>query len=301
MSESEEHLLHPDVLSRIDNYSILAKTVVEGFISGLHRSLYHGFGSEFVQYRNYNPGDDLKYLDWKVYARHNKYYMKVFQEETNMNCNVVIDASESMGYRGDGRSYSKLQYASMVAASLVYMVSRQGDNIGFCGYNEDISTLIRAGHRRGQAQHIYAELHRLEAKGQGNHLKVLERLAESFSRKGLIIFISDFMNDEEKIIDFFGKFRARHHECLLIQVLDQDELDFPFSHNTRFIDVETKDELMTSPESVRDIYLDNLKAYLQRIEDKCFASQLDYICLSTSDPLDAALAAYLRRREGAVH
>ena len=141
-----EHLLDPAILSKIDNYPLLARTVVEGFIAGLHGSLYHGFGSEFVHYRNYSPGDDLKYVDWKVYGRSDKYYVKVFQEETNTNCYIVLDSSASMGYSGADGRMTKLQYGKIIAACLAYLINRQGDNVGFYGYSDQLKCCVQPGH-----------------------------------------------------------------------------------------------------------------------------------------------------------
>jgi uncharacterized protein (DUF58 family) len=292
-----EDLLDPQILSRIDNYMLLARTIVEGFVSGLHRSLYHGFGSEFVQYRDYTRGDDLKYVDWKVYARLDKLQVKVFQEETNTNCYLVLDCSASMGYRGQDRTLSKLHYAKILAACLAYLVNRQGDNVGFYAYSDRLHASIRPGHRSGQMEQICSVMSRLEAHGVSDHGQFLAYLAERFRRRGIVVFISDFLDTDPAFLKAIRHFRFVHHDCVLCHVLDDDELNFPFRDTVRFIDAESGTDLVTAPEVVRARYRQAFGDYLKELEDFCTGGGIDYERLSTSQPLAGALAAYLHRRE----
>ncbi len=291
-----ERFLDPSTLSRIDNFGLLARTVVEGFISGLHKGLYHGFGSEFVQYRHYNRGDDLKYIDWKVFARTNRLQIKMFQEETNCNCYVVLDSSASMAYSGQNRP-SKLHYGKMLAASIAYLVNRQTDNVGFFGYADTIRSEIRPGHRSDQVHQICVALAQLEAEGSCNHQRVLNYLGEHFNRRGVIVMISDFLDPDEELLKSLKRFRAAHHEVIMFQILDDDELDFELNGTVRFIDSEEGGEIITAPEVVRHGYQSSLQDYLTKLEDEARSNDVDYLLLRNSTPLDGALAAYLHRRE----
>ncbi len=292
-----EHLLDPAILSKIDNYPLLARTVVEGFIAGLHGSLYHGFGSEFVHYRNYSPGDDLKYLDWKVYGRSDKYYVKVFQEETNTNCYIVLDSSASMGYSGAEGRMTKLQYGKIIAACLTYLINRQGDNVGFYGYSDQLKCCVQPGHRSGQVQRICSSLATISAEGAGDHFPIFGQLAELFSRRGIIVLISDFLDVDEEMKKGIRYFKSAHHDCVLFQVLDDTEIEFPFSTDIRFVDSETNDEITTCAELVRDKYVDSFKRFLKDFEDFCWKDNVDHNRITTSSSLMTFLSAFLHRRE----
>ncbi len=294
---TKEQYLDPSILSKTDNYFLLARTIVEGFITGMHRSLYHGFGSEFVHYRNYTAGDDLKYVDWKVYARLGKLQVKVFQEETNTNCYIVLDTSKSMDYSGSGERVSKLEYGKILAACIAYMVSRQGDNVGFYAYDSQLRSCIKPGHRTGQVQNICGELTRLQAHGSCAHDKILGQLAELFRRRGLIILITDFMETGDGFRKAIRYFRVSHHDCIVFNILDDDELSFPFGDTVRFTDSETGNEITTAPELVRERYLKAVNAYFQEVKDFCREDNVDYNRIMTSAPLAKALSSYLHRRE----
>ena len=291
-----EHLLDPSILSTVSNFPLLARTVVEGFIAGLHRSLFHGFGSEFVQYRDYVRGDDPKYIDWKVYARQDSLQMKIFQEETNTNVYIVLDCSASMAYDG-GTGISKMRYGSIIAACLSYLISRQGDNVGFSAYNSDLICNIKPGHRSGQVHQICTQLARLEAGGVCEHRKIFNMLGESFNRRGIVILISDFLDADEAVRKGISRFRFSHHDCILSQVLDSHELEFPFDNTVRFVDSESGNEIITAPEVVRERYLSDFQEYLEGFKGFCRKTGIDYQKVSTKDPLASALAAYLHCRE----
>lgn len=293
-------LLSPATLARIDNYALLARVAVEGFISGLHRSLYHGFGSEFFQYRSYAPGDDLKYLDWKVYARRDRFYTKIFQEETNANFCVILDASASMGYAGRRAPCSKLRYASMVAACLAYVAARQGDNVGFYAYSDTVLSAIPPGHRSGGLQRILPELYRLRAGGTAQHERVMNYVSESFRRRGMVVLISDLLEADAALPRILRRFRFARHDCLVVHVLDPDEQDFPFSDTTRFVDSEGAEELVTAPALARHAYLRGMNAFLERVRLACLEQQVDYLRVASTDNLGNILAAYLHDREGRV-
>ncbi len=292
-----EHLLDPKIIANIDNYSLLARTIVEGFIAGLHRSLYQGFGSEFVHYRNYSPGDDIKYIDWKVYARSNKFQMKVYEEETNTNCYIILDTSASMAYSGSKDRITKLHYAKIICACFAYLINRQGDNVGFYAYNDTLRTCIKPGHRSGQVHSICSQLERLDPIGKGDHNTILRKLGELCNRRGIIVLVSDFLDFNEELAKTIRYFKFAHHDCILIQVLDDDEVNFPFQSNVRFIDSESNDELTTYPELVRQKYLHSFKKFMSNFESFCWKNDIDVEQIATSSSLVNILAAFLHRRE----
>ena len=291
-----EHLLDPRTLARIDNYNLLARHVVEGFIAGLQRGLYHGFGSEFVQYRNYNRGDDLKYVDWKVYARLGRLLTKVFQEETNCHCYLVVDTSASMGYAGAGR-VTKLHYAKMLAACLAYLVNRQGDNVGLFAYADRLHREVKPGHRSGHVQRLLAALAGLQPGGTGDHQRVLTYLGEKFNRRGIIVMLSDFLEADTGLVRALKHFRAAHHEVILFHLLDDDELDLDLPGTVRFVDSESGAEVITAPTAVQPRYRAAVAEYLQTFRAECRRHEIDHELVRTSQALDGMLAAYLHRRE----
>ena len=289
-------LLSPEVLAQIDNYALLARIGVEGLLSGLHRSLYQGYGSEFFQYRNYVPGDDLKYVDWKVFARQDKFFTKLFQEETNMNCCFLLDASASMAYRGERAPCSKLRYACMLAACLAYLSRRQGDRVGFYAYNETLTTAIRPGMRTGHLHRILVEMARVQAEGRANHDTVLNQIAEDLRRRGVVILASDFLDVEANLTQWLRRLRFAGHECIVVQILDPDELDFPFSGSIRFRDAENRSEVVTAPELVADSYRRDMAEFTAQIRLAALEQDADYLLARTTDNLGRLLAAYLHRR-----
>ena len=290
-------LLSPATLARIENYALLAKVAVEGFISGMHRSLYHGFGTEFFQYRSYAPGDDLKYVDWKVFARRNRFYSKVYQEETNMNCCILMDASASMDYEGKRASCTKWRYASMVAACIAYLATRQGDNVGLYAFNHELLSAVPPGFRTGGLRRVLSELQRLRPGGQAEPGKVIGPLAEKLQRRGIVIIISDLLNVDEDLSWILKRFTFSRHECVVFHVLDPDELDFPFTGTMRFVDSESLDEIVTAPQLAKDYYQESMDTLIKNARRSCLEQQVDYEQVKTSDNLGNMLAAYLHRRE----
>lgn len=291
-----EQFLDPQVLARIENFSLLARGVVEGFVSGLHRSMYHGFGSEFVQYRNYCQGDDLKYVDWKAFARLDKHLTKVFEEETNTNCYLVLDCSASMGYAG-ATGLSKLHYGKMIAACLAYLMQRQGDNVGFYAYNDQPRATVRPARRSGHVHEICTTLSRLEAAGPCDHARMLGFLGEQFNRRGVVVLISDLLDADEALFRGIRRFRFAHHDCIVVHLLHRDELEFDFAGSVRFVDSESGTELVTAPEAVRDRYRQALDEYRSELARFARQANVDYQLLHTGLPLANVLAAYLHRRE----
>ena len=291
-------ILSPSTLARIDNYLLMARVVVEGFIAGMHRSVYHGFGSEFLQYRNYTPGDDLKYVDWKVFARSNRFYTKVFQEETNMNCTLVVDASASMGYRGEDAACSKFHYGAMIAASLAYLASCQGDSVGLHIYGDELATSILPRNRGGHLHRICTSLAAVKTGGAAAHERFLPYITETLQRRGLVVFISDFMDADETLPPLLKRVRCTGSDCIVFQVLDPDEKSLPFNGTIRFFDSESGETIVTAPENVRTVYQQDMAGFLGRVRRGCHGIQADYLLTDSGESLGHVLAAYLHRRGG---
>lgn len=290
-------LLDPVTLAGMGNLALMARSAVEGFLSGMHRSLFHGFGTEFLQYRNYTPGEDLKYLDWKVMARTGKLYSKVFQEETNMNCYVLMDASASMDYQGSRAPCSKFHYARIAAACIGYLARRQGDNLSLFAYGEHLRETLEPGHRAGQFERFLQGLTRASPEGKAAHDALLTGLATRLRQRGLVVYLSDMLEAEDTLPRALAKLRFRHCNVLAIQILDPDELDLPHATVTRFLDSETGDAITTWPEAARARYQEGMDRFHQALDANCARAQIDFLRVQTTDSLSTTLARYLNRRE----
>ncbi len=273
-----------------------ARTVVEGFISGLHRSPYRGFSVEFAEYREYTPGDDTRFIDWKVYARSDRYYLKQFEEETNLNCNILLDVSGSMNYGSNG--ISKLEYASYVAASLGYLIFQQRDGVGLMTFDRDIRQVIPSRNKRGHLLSILRYLEHVEGGDETNLSLPLHLMAERLNKKGMIILISDLFDDPASVAKGLQHFRFKGHDVIVFQILDETELTFPFENTTKFIDMEGTAQFVTIPSLVRKTYMQNLKAHMDQFKKECSRLKIDYHVLNTVKPIDFALFSYLAYRSG---
>ena len=291
---SATNFIDPKVLSRISNLELLARGVVEGFVAGLHRSPYKGFSVEFMSYRPYMPGDDLMRLDWKLFARTDRYYIKEFEDETNTSVHILVDVSASMSY-GSG-SVSKRTYASYLAASLAYLVVRQRDGVGMTFFDDQIREHIPPRSTRG---HLHTLLDFLASVPGGTRTemgKPLHELAERHRRRGFVILISDLLDDASSIMDGLRHFRFQGHDVLVFHVMDPRELDFDFSDLVEFEDMETGETMLVAPESSRQAYIDNLERYKETLRREAGLLGADYVLLSTDQPLDFALFEYLSAR-----
>lgn len=294
---THKNFLDPAFIMQLQNYSLMAKVVVEGFLSGMHRSLFHGFGTEFLQYRNYTPGEDLKYLDWKVLAKSDRLYTKVYQEETNMNCYIILDCSASLDYQGERAPATKLRYACMIAACIAYLASRQGDNIGLFAYGDKVQEVLEPGHRIGQLNRFLQALTRLQPSGSAEHEVKLSSLMHQFSHRGIVVYISDMLEGETVLPKILNRFRFCHCDCLAIQVLDPDELDLPQARVMRYMDSEMPDEITTYPEAARAAYERSMQAFLQTLQSAFAKSQVEYLRLLSTDSIGEVLARYLSHRD----
>jgi len=285
-----------NVLARIDSMQLLAKVIVEGFILGLHRSPYRGFSIEFAEYRQYSPGDEVKHVDWKVYGKTDRYYIKQFEEETNLVCYLIVDASASMGYRSTPEGPTKLQYAAKMAACLAYFMIRQRDAAGLMIFDTKIRTALPPRLRQTHLRHMLAALENVEPGGETNISVPLTELAEGLKRKGLIIVISDLLDDPEKVLSALQHFRFQGHEVLVFQVMDNGELNFPFTTMTEFTDLESGQKVVVSPEGMKPVYMEELRQFLAAYEKGCGGIHAEYKLFDTGKPLELALSEYLYRR-----
>jgi len=293
-STRDRQFLDPAVVARLGTLELRARTVVEGFISGLHRSPFKGFSVEFAEYRQYIHGDDLSTIDWKVYARSDRYYVKKFEEETNLDCQLLIDVSGSMAYGSQG--ITKFEYAACLAASLGYLMNRQRDGVGLTAFDDRIVAALPASNRPGHLRNLLITLDRLVLGSRTNVSKPLRRLAESMNRRGMVVLISDLLDDPEAIIRGLKHFQYRGSDVLVFQILDPDEIEFPFDRATRFEDLETSEEVMAVPGLVRSHYLKQMSGLIERYRRELGAAGIDYQLLSTKQPLEIALLAYLSTR-----
>ena len=285
--------LDPAVLARIGNLELVARTVVEGFLGGLHRSPHLGTSIDFAEHRQYMPGDDIRRIDWRLYGRVDRYYIKEYEADTNTNFNVLLDVSKSMSF-GSG-PVTKLDYARTLAACLAYFSNQQRDRVGLITFDEDVLEIVPPS-----AKHLPNVLHALArakpARG-GNIEAVFRKLAEQFKRRSMLLVISDFYEDPTKILDAFAQLRGRGNDLMAMHVLDKAELEFPYDGATSFEDIETGERIPVIPEYLRDQYREMIRAHIEKIQKLCVDQGVDYEMFDTSMPLDYALFAFLSRRQ----
>ena len=269
---------------------------MEGFIAGLHKSPYHGFSVEFAQHRQYMPGDSLKNIDWRVYGRTDKFFVKQFEEETNLKAYILLDCSASMGYKSGG-NISKLEYGSYLAAALTYLLLRQRDAVGLITFDSKIRSYIPPRSIQGYLSRITSELSGIEPGGTTEISGALHLMAERLKRRGLVIIISDFFDDEDGALMGLKHFRHDHHEVLVFHLLDPMEKSFAFQGNLRFKDLETGERMPVLPEHLRLDYQREFRQFLRAIEGGCRDHRIDYMLFDTDEPFDTALFKYLNKRK----
>ncbi|MFO7897769.1 MAG: DUF58 domain-containing protein [Planctomycetota bacterium] len=298
-------LLPPEALEKASRLELLARGVVEGFIAGLHKSPYKGFSVEFAEHRPYVPGDNIRDLDWRVYAKSDRYYVKQYIEETNLRSTILLDASGSMRYAGDqaapfdGRPASKFQYGQLLAACLTYLLINQQDAVGLVTFDTTVRRYIPARSRTSHVRIILEELDRTAPGAETDLAPIFHDIAERIHRRGLVIVISDLFDDPDALLNALQHFRYRKHEVLIFHVLAEEELSFPFGRWTDFRDLEVDGRhVQLDPLAVRAEYLDHLRRFVRRLEMGCGRMEVDYVPLRTSEPFDKALGNYLANRQG---
>ena len=293
--------LDPRTLAKLSGLALRARHIVEGYVAGLHKSPYHGFSIEFAEHREYAPGDDLRYVDWKVFGRTDKVYLKQYEDETNLICYLVLDVSESMTYKGREAAMSKLQYAQCVAAALGWLVLKQQDAVGLSTFDNQIRAMIRPA---GNPSHLEQILHVMEAVVPGKKTAagpIFHELAQRLTKRGVVIVLSDLFDDVESLAAGLKHFRHRRHDVVLLHVLDPAELEFPFRGPTAFKGLEEFPEVQADPAVIRRAYLRELNAYRQSLEQACRREHIDYFLLRTDQPFDLALTQVLATRQRRIH
>jgi uncharacterized protein (DUF58 family) len=284
----------PEGLSRVGNMELVARQVVEGFLTGRHRSPYHGFSVEYLDHRAYTPGDELRAIDWKILARTNKYYVKLFQDETNLRAHILLDCSKSMGFKSGGMS--KLEYGCYLAAALTHLMLKQNDAVGLVLFDEQIRQFLGPKARPTQFRRILEVLEESPARGDTDVGIILHQVAERIKRRGLVIIISDLIDDEAKLAGGLQHFRHNRHEVIVFHVMDDAELTFPYDRVTRFKDMEGHGRVVANPKSLRSRYLARVHAFIENIKAACFERGISYNLANTKEPYDHFLASYLEKR-----
>jgi len=294
-THSGYRFLEPQALARVKNLALVARGVVEGFISGLHASPYKGFSVEFAEHREYVSGDDPRHLDYKMLARTERLYVKQYEEETNMRAQILLDVSGSMGYAYDGK-FSKFEYGAYLTAILAYLMTRQQDSVGLTTFDTQIRMDMPA---RSSPRHFNELMRQLEAIRPGQQTNVadmLHKLANRFKRRCLIVLISDLYDETEEVMRALHHFKHRRHEVIVFQLFDKAEIEFPFKDLISFHDLETDQRLQVEPAYVRDAYREQVRAFIERYRRECTEAGIEYVMTDTSTPYDFMLSRYIANR-----
>ncbi|HXT58928.1 MAG TPA: DUF58 domain-containing protein [Pirellulales bacterium] len=294
--ENYQKYLNPQTLSRLEGLELRARLIVEGYVSGVHRSPYHGFSIEFAEHREYAPGDDLRYVDWKVFGKTDKVYLKQYEEETNLVSYLLLDTSESMRYQSEGAALSKLEYAQCIAGALSYLILQQQDSVGLVTFDKEIRALIRAS---SNPSHLKSLLHVMEQSAAERKTAtgpIFHDLAERLKKRGIVVVLSDLFDDVPSMLAGLKHFRHRRHEVILFHVLDPSELDFPFHQPTLFKGLEEWPAVLVDPRGLRKAYLAEFQKFVHAVKLGCRKERIDYVEMRTDQPLDVALSSYLSSR-----
>ncbi len=293
--ESYQNYLNPQVLASVEGLDLQARMVVEGYVAGMHRSPYHGFSVEFAEHREYVAGDDIRHVDWKVWSKTDKFYLKQYEEETNLLLYLLLDTSESMSYASAG-NVTKLQYAQFVGASLAYLTLWQQDSVGLATFDDAVRRFLRPSGQTSQLKEIARLMAASPARERTDVGIVFHDLAERFKKRGVVVVLSDLLDDPARVVAGLRHFRHRRHEVVVFHILDPAEVDFPFRDTTLFKGLEGMPDQLTDPRALRKAYLDEVGAYLDALRRGCQAIDIDYVPLRTDVDLGGALSSYLASR-----
>lgn len=288
--------LDPAIVSRLSSLELKSKYIVEGFMLGLHRSPYHGFSIEFSQHRPYMQGDAVKDIDWKAYGKTDRYFVKQYEEETNLKCHILLDCSSSMAFSHENR-ISKFDYGSMLAAALAYLSIHQKDAAGITLYADEIKKTLPPRASGIYLNELLKAIAGVAVGGKTNSGKCLSRIAEKINRRGVVVVISDFFDDPETTLSALKHFRFKKNEVIVFQVLDPVEMNFSFGRDATFIDMESGEELITQPYHIQKTYQDAMSQFTKKLREDCINSGIEYNLLNTQTPFDKALFSYLQKRE----
>ena len=292
--DDPQKYLDPLVLAKVRSLELQARLIVEGYLSGMHKSPYHGFSVEFAQHREYVPGDDIKHVDWKVYGRTGRYYLKQYEEETNLVCWLLVDVSESMQYRSG--PVSKYDYACMVAAALAYLILHQQDSVGLATFDDQVRKFIRPSSQPAHLKYLIQVLNQGAAREKTLLAPIFHDLAERIARRALVVVLSDLFDEVADLLAGLKHLRHKRHEVVVFHILDRAELDFPFQEATLFRGLEQYPELLTDPRALRQGYLDELRGFILEVQRGCRGQDIDYVQLRTDTNLGVALSSYLGQR-----
>ena len=298
MSTSENSgtkYLDAKTLDKIKRLDVRARLVVEGFITGQHRSPYNGFAIEFAAHREYAPGDDLRHIDWKVWSKTDRLYIKEYEEETNLKCHLIVDCSKSMRY-GEKDGWSKYDYAATAAASVGYMMQQQQDSVGMVLFSDKIDKNFKSSSHPSHLKMLFHELEQVEPDNTTDIADPFLALAAQIRQRGLVVLFSDLFIDPDELGKSLQQFRLRRHEVVVFHVMHHDELEFPFQDNTLFRGIEVDAELHTEPRALRDSYMEAVEEYMTKVKKVCASAGIDHVLLDTSKPLDGVLSSYLNFR-----
>lgn len=287
--------LDPQTLDKIKRLDVRARLVVEGFITGQHRSPYNGYAIEFAAHREYAPGDDLRHIDWKVWSKTDRLYIKEYEEETNLKCHLIVDCSRSMRY-GETSGWSKFDYAATAAASLAYLMQQQADAVGMVLFSQQIDKVLKTSSHPSHLKLLLHELEQVQPDRKTDVTAPFLQLASQIRQRGMVAIFSDLFLDPEQLGEALNQFRLRRHEVIVFHVMHHDELEFPFQDNTLFRGMEVEAELHTEPRALRNSYLEAVQRYLARVRQVCASAGIDHVLLDTSKPLGGVLSSYLNFR-----
>lgn len=292
---NHKKLLDPAVVAKLKTLELKAKTVVEGFMVGHHKSPYHGFSVEFSQHRPYMQGDSLKNLDWKVFAKSERYFIKQYEEETNLLAHVIIDTSKSMDYKHDA-AITKFEYSKILAASLIYLLLRQQDSVGIALFSDDVKTYLPPKAKSTYFKQLLIEIEKTIPSNLTKTSESINHIAEKISKRGLVIVISDFLDEVDNILDSLKKFYYKKNEVIVFHILDPIERTFGFNNDSIFIDIETEEKLSTQPIQIQKAYSDSFNEYLSTFKSGCLKYGFDYNLIDTKSPFDLALMSFFKKR-----
>ncbi|MBE7462863.1 MAG: DUF58 domain-containing protein [Planctomycetes bacterium] len=295
-----EAYLRPEIIRQVQRFDLKAKFVMEGFLAGLHASPFKGFSVEFSEHRKYVPGDDIRSIDWKVWSRTNRYFVKQYEAETNLMGHLLVDVSASMGYSGpDAQALSKLEYATYLAGAMAYLMIHQQDPVGLVTFGSGLEAYLKPKSKPSHLLSILRVLSEARPKGPTGLAEQLHRIAEMIPHRGLVVLLTDLLDDETRVLDALSHLRYRGHDVIVFQIFSAAEAHFPFDELTRFEDVEEQEAAQVAePTAIRTAYLEEVHAFLERYRTECTKRRVDFVPLDTSQSFDKALMAYLTRRCG---
>jgi uncharacterized protein (DUF58 family) len=299
MAKSPYLYFEPQRVTRLANLNLVARQVVEGFISGLHRSPHRGFSVEFSEHREYSPGDDLRHLDWVAWGRTDRYYIKQYEQETNLRAYVLLDISASMNYRFDGE-LTKYQYGCFLAACLSYLMARQQDVVGLIAFDDRIRLHLPPASSPAHLDRVFTGLEKLNPGKLTRIATTFHELAERIAKRGLIVVVSDLYDEPAEVMTALQHFCYRKHQIIVFHVFDPAELELPFRRMTNFVDLETNEKIQVDPRLVRDAYRDEVAGFIERYRKECSDRNIEYILAPTNTPYDRMLLNYLARRKRLV-